>query len=162
MSIGATALLECPACDGVWLTSDEFERICANREAQAAVLHRWSGAPHAAAAGQVRYRPCVQCGTMMNRVNFGRLSGTIVDVCRGHGTFLDSGELHAIVAFVQGGGLDRMRARDIADLRDEQRRLREAQAATMRRSREDPPSALKVLDWTTGDLFSIIDLLKKD
>jgi hypothetical protein len=28
---------------------------------------------------------------MMNRVNFGRLSGTVVDVCRGHGTYLDAG-----------------------------------------------------------------------
>ena len=31
---------------------------------------------------------------MMNRMNFGRLSGTVVDVCSGHGTFLDAGELH--------------------------------------------------------------------
>ena len=38
---------------------------------------------------------------MMNRVNFGRLSGTIVDVCKGHGTFLDPGELHRIVEFIR-------------------------------------------------------------
>ena len=40
---------------------------------------------------------------MMNRVNFGRLSGTVIDVCRGHGTFLDGGELHAIVTFIHRG-----------------------------------------------------------
>jgi hypothetical protein len=64
---------------------------------------------------------------MMNRVNFGRLSGTIVDVCRGHGTFLDAGELHAIVTFIDAGGLDRMREREIEDLKNEQHRLEELQ-----------------------------------
>ena len=36
----------------------------------------------------------------MNRLNFGRLSGTIVDMCNGHGTFLDRGELHQVVKFI--------------------------------------------------------------
>ena len=49
---------------------------------------------------------------MMNRMNFGTLSGAIIDVCRGHGTFLDAGELHQIVTFIQQGGLDRARARE--------------------------------------------------
>ena len=64
----------------------------------------------------------------MNRLNFGRLSGTIVDVCRGHGTFLDAGELHGIVRFIQGGGLDRARQRQIEDLKDQEQRLRQAQS----------------------------------
>ena len=42
VDVGATPLLECAACDGVWVDADEFERICAEREAQAAVLHRLS------------------------------------------------------------------------------------------------------------------------
>ena len=34
----------------------------------------------------------------MNRVNFGKVSGAVgLDVCKGHGTFLDRGELHQIV-----------------------------------------------------------------
>ncbi len=49
----------------------------------------------------IHYRPCIACGKMMNRVNFGRVSGTVIDVCRGHGTFLDAGELHAIVTFIR-------------------------------------------------------------
>ncbi len=59
----------------------------------------------------------------MNRVNFGRLSGTVIDVCRGHGTFLDSGELHAIVTFITEGGLDRARQREKDDLEEERHRL---------------------------------------
>jgi hypothetical protein len=62
----------------------------------------------------------------MNRLNFGRLSGAVVDVCRGHGTFLDRGELHQVVRFIQDGGLDRARRAEIEALRDEQRRLRDA------------------------------------
>ena len=60
---------------------------------------------------------------MMNRVNFGRLSGTIIDVCRGHGAFLDAGELHAIVTFITEGGLDRARQREKDDLEEERHRL---------------------------------------
>ena len=72
---------------------------------------------------EVSYRPCATCGKMMNRVNFGHLSGTVIDVCRGHGTFLDAGELHAIVTFINEGGLDRARQREKDDLEEERHRL---------------------------------------
>ena len=61
----------------------------------------------------------------MNRLNFGRLSGTVVDVCKGHGTFLDRGELHQVVQFILDGGLDRTREVEIGRLKEEQQRLRE-------------------------------------
>lgn len=127
VTIGSASLLECGGCDGVWVDALDFERICAERESRGAVLHRWTSSPPRASVGPVRYRPCVRCGKLMNRVNFGRLSGTVVDVCRGHGTFLDAGELHAIATFVEAGGLDRMREREIEELKEEQRRLQELQ-----------------------------------
>jgi len=127
VSIGPASLLECTTCDSVWVDAVDFERICADRESRAAVLHRWSSARPPVSPQPVRYRPCVRCDKLMNRVNFGRLSGTVVDVCRGHGTFLDPGELHAIVTFVEAGGLDRMREREIQDLKEEQRRLQDVQ-----------------------------------
>jgi Zn-finger nucleic acid-binding protein len=43
-------------------------------------------------------------------VNFGKVSGVIVDVCRDHGTWFDGGELTRVVAFAAGGGLARTRA----------------------------------------------------
>ena len=124
ITLGGISLLECRSCDGVWIGSNDFERICADRGARAAVLAR----PRAASLNPqqgppVRYRPCVVCGKMMNRVNFGRVSGTVIDVCRGHGAFLDSGELHAIATFIMEGGLDRARQREKDDLEDERRRL---------------------------------------
>jgi len=42
----------------------------------------------------------------MARMTFGKHSGIVVDVCRGHGTWFDGGELDAVMAFVRGGGLE--------------------------------------------------------
>ena len=123
IDIGSTPLLECAACDGIWVDADVFERLCAQRESQTAVLQRLSSRAALTTSAPVRYRPCLRCGKMMNRVNFGRMSGTVVDVCRGHGTFLDAGELHAIVTFIKDGGLDRARQRDKDDLEEERHRL---------------------------------------
>jgi len=51
-----------------------------------------------------------------------------VDVCKGHGTFLDAGELQAIVGFIQAGGLERARQRQIDDLKEQEKRLRDQEA----------------------------------
>jgi Zn-finger nucleic acid-binding protein len=126
--IGQLALLECTSCDGVWVDAAEFERICADSEAQGAVLHRWKDLTPGPSIPRVRYRPCLRCQKMMNRVNFGRMSGIVLDVCRGHGTFLDAGELHAIVTFIREGGLDRARQREKSELEEERRRLINLQA----------------------------------
>ena len=111
IAVGAMSMLECGACDGIWVDADVFERLCADRDAQSAVLHRLSRREASGSSARVHYRPCPRCGTLMNRVNFGKLSGTVVDVCKGHGTFLDAGELHQIVAFILDGGLERARER---------------------------------------------------
>jgi Zn-finger nucleic acid-binding protein len=154
------ALLECGACDGVWIEADVFERLCTDRAAQAAVLHRFPGSK-AVAAERVRYRPCVQCGKMMNRVNFGRISGAVVDVCRGHGTFLDSGELHQIVQFIHAGGLDRARERQIEELKEQERRLhaREMDAAR-NRGAANPDTALG-FDAGALSARALFDLIEK-
>jgi Zn-finger nucleic acid-binding protein len=133
--VGAMSLAECPGCFGVWVDVEAFERLCADREAQAAVvmgdaLHRSeSGTGPAASAPieKISYRPCPRCRKMMNRVNFARYSGVVLDVCRTHGTFFDRDELHRVVSFIQGGGLDRARARDREALLEEERRLRALQ-----------------------------------
>jgi Zn-finger nucleic acid-binding protein len=157
VQVGDTALLECGRCHGMWIDAATFEHVCASREAQAAVLHQWPSAARPVAAGEVKYRPCVACGKMMNRMNFGRLSGTIVDLCKGHGTFLDAGELHLIAAFIQGGGLDRARQRQIEDLKEEEQRLRSAQ-----RHPEGPRDQNFEVSrtWSGYDLIALLARLK--
>jgi len=136
--VGEVDLLECAECDGTWIETAAFERLCTQREQQAVIVQaspasRPSGASPPAAPDRVRYRPCPKCGKMMNRQNFGRLSGTIVDTCSGHGTFLDRGELHRVVRFILDGGFERMRRAELLRLQEEQRRLRELELHLSRR-----------------------------
>jgi Zn-finger nucleic acid-binding protein len=75
----------------------------------------------------VRYRKCVVCAQLMNRVNYAGCSGVIVDVCAEHGLWFDRNELQRIVGFIQGGGLDRSRKREIEELKRARSRLQEQQ-----------------------------------
>lgn len=164
LELGSSALMECPACDGVWIEADVFERLCADREARAAVLHRLARGSQSVGGTGIRYRPCVQCGKMMNRVNFGRISGAVVDVCRGHGTFLDAGELHQIVEFIHAGGLERARERQLEELREQERRLaaREGQASG-NRGAADPheASGLHRGQRSDGALLDLIRMMRR-
>jgi len=99
---------------------------------------------------------------MMNRVNFGRLSGAIVDVCKGHGTFLDAGELHQVVTFIHAGGIDRLRALDKEELKQEARNVRQAQEK-LARDRTRRPGSLSPVG--SGDdvagLLDVIDIMRE-
>jgi Zn-finger nucleic acid-binding protein len=74
--------------------------------------------------GEVRYLPCPVCGGLMQRQNFAKVSGVIIDWCRGHGFWFDTHELESVMAFVRDGGLDRSRAHEIAR---QEERLRQAE-----------------------------------
>jgi Zn-finger nucleic acid-binding protein len=127
ISVGSVELLECGGCVGTWIEAAAFERVCADRDSQSAIVHTSPGTAPSRPGGPpaIHYRPCLRCGKLMNRVNFGVVSGTIVDVCKGHGTFLDQGELHRVVQFILDGGLDRMRELKREALVEEEHRLRD-------------------------------------
>ena len=59
----------------------------------------------------------------MNRSNFARASGVIVDVCKAHGLWFDADELPSIIEFVQKGGMEIARQRQLNDIRSERERL---------------------------------------
>jgi Zn-finger nucleic acid-binding protein len=80
-----------------------------------------------AESDKVRYVPCPECGQLMNRVNFARCSGVVVDVCKGHGTWFDRDELRRIVEFIRGGGLSVSREREKREVAEERRKLRQEQ-----------------------------------
>ena len=129
--IGSTAVMECERCLGLWLDVPAFEKICADREQQSAVLGLASPAPtHAVReTNKVKYVQCPQCSQLMNRINFAHCSGVIVDVCKGHGTWFDRDELSRIVEFIRQGGLEASRNREKATLEEERRRLHQEQLA---------------------------------
>ena len=125
VTLGATTIRECERCLGLWVDVPSFEKICADREQQAAALGAASPAPTKLVqdADPVRYVPCPECKQLMNRINFARCSGVVVDICKGHGTWFDREELSRIVEFIRGGGLDAARAREKAALEEERRSL---------------------------------------
>ncbi|MGI8734147.1 MAG: zf-TFIIB domain-containing protein [Pyrinomonadaceae bacterium] len=123
--LGAARIRECERCIGLWVDVPSLEKICADREQQAAVLGAASPAPTKEVQGtdKVRYVPCPECQQLMNRINFARCSGVVVDICKGHGTWFDREELSRIVEFIRGGGLDAARSREKAALEEERRQL---------------------------------------
>jgi Zn-finger nucleic acid-binding protein len=118
--------LECPICCGLFVAVADLAALIAEQEkriqAQASAL---AGEPERAslAAEEVAYLKCPECGTMMNRVNFGRISGVIIDSCKSHGHWLDAGELEKIARWVATGGLDKLRQRQLDEARAEHERL---------------------------------------
>jgi len=138
ITLGTTAMRECETCVGLWVEVAAFERISADREQQAAVLGAASPAPsHQSPASdteKIRYVPCPQCGQLMNRINFARCSGVIVDVCKGHGTWFDRDELSGIVQFIRGGGLEVSRQKEKTELEFERQQLRAEQLLAAKRA----------------------------
>lgn len=123
--VGTVDLRECSRCDGIWADAEALQQICTDREQQAAVLGTAITivAPEIAGMEKVRYVPCPVCKKLMNRVNFAKCSNVVVDVCKAHGTWFDKDELRRIVEFIQAGGLDQARARQIEELERQRREL---------------------------------------
>jgi hypothetical protein len=57
----------------------------------------------------------------MNRTNYGHLSGVVVDVCKEHGLWFDRDKLQGVLKFIEGGGLERGRQRELAELEEKRR-----------------------------------------
>lgn len=113
-------LRSCDSCGGVLVDHATLAALLRELEASPSGRPRVEPRPGGGsrvALDEVRYLPCPDCATSMNRRNFGRTSGVIVDVCAVHGTWFDAGELTRIVAFVASGGLARARAFEESEAR---------------------------------------------
>jgi len=120
IDVGAHRLQECPECTGVMLDHETLEHITHSREAEAGV--RLRGGPNKASSSvrqPVVYRQCPGCDKIMNRKNFGRVSGVIIDVCSDHGIWFDPDELTQVLEFVATGGMSRLREREAMDAKAE-------------------------------------------
>ena len=118
-------LHECPRCGGIFVRSEHLSEMLCNAEL--------GGGPRESglrprALDEVRYVPCPLCHGSMNRVNFGRVSGVIVDVCKMHGTWFDAGELTRVIAFAAAGGLEKTRERESLAKRDGRQHATEVHA----------------------------------
>ena len=117
--VGELEVRECQACGGLWMDRVVFEELGTSRERQGAVLGALPAplAPPVASLEPVLYRPCPACRQRMNRVNYAKRSGVVLDVCKTHGIWFDHDELHRVLAFITEGGLDRARGQEIEELK---------------------------------------------
>lgn len=151
VTIGTNHLLECDTCDGIWADAASLEQLAAEREKQAAVLGM--PAPPAEAPEvekNIRYVPCPECRKLMNRVNFAHCSCVIVDVCKAHGTWFDKDELRRAIEFIRSGGMEKARVRQLAEIEEQQRRLKSMQADAgmfMERGRDTAGTGSDVVDF---------------
>jgi Zn-finger nucleic acid-binding protein len=151
--VGSVILDECTRCGGLWVDSRSFRRICEETEEQTVVLKATTAPAESPvdASRPARYWPCPECRRLMHRQNFARVSGVIIDTCKGHGVWFNQGELRRIVEFIRDGGMDRARAREKSELRDERARLRRAQLdAQLAAARV--PAAYHHVDRDAGDV----------
>ena len=102
------AASECQICAGLWISHSAFKKIRKRAMTEAAHMTDLIESPPKPAelrphTGKFR-RPCAQCGTIMNRKQYARGSGVIIDICRHHGIWFDAKELHQIMDWIARGG----------------------------------------------------------
>jgi len=127
--VGSTPMYECASCASVWLDAGTFTQLCMDREERGAVAAMIGPAivgVVATAGGRVRYVPCPVCKKILNRENFGRQSGVIIDVCKTDGVWFEREELRSVLSFIDGGGLERSRVLESARKAEERRNLEKA------------------------------------
>ena len=120
---GPGALHDCERCGGQFVDHALLKDLLEQRE----VYGKFAPRPpprHNPLATPLRYIPCPLCGEIMLRKNFGRSSGVIVDVCSRHGMWFDRGELPRVLEFVEAGGLELARRRQLDEQRESQRAAR--------------------------------------
>jgi Zn-finger nucleic acid-binding protein len=105
--LGATnvAIFECDACGGMWIEKEVFEVLADRARAQSLPDLDLRPAERKSASGAPSkgpfYRPCVVCSATMNRRNWGKRSGIILDVCQKHGVWFDLHELEDLLRFLR-------------------------------------------------------------
>ena len=152
---GVVGFSECARCGGIFLTRASFDAVvsdAATRERARALDEVPAATP---AEHGFHYRKCPVCGKLMNRTNFGGGSGVIVDVCKPHGAFLDRGELTRIVDFVEKGGWERVKKREILRMEEDLAALE-----SRKRAGEGPMAAFPAAETGDGDsLLKVIGFL---
>jgi Zn-finger nucleic acid-binding protein len=162
--VGAHETLECPMCCGLFVEVDVMESMIRDQEKRVGEVASPTKRPERSSlnAGPVSYVMCPVCGTVMNRLNYGRISGVIVDYCKKHGYWLDEGELEKIAKWVATGGLQLKYEREAEDAKAEAeaaRKQADAINASIRMSGDDFSGGSGVRLTFSGGLLDLVSKL---
>jgi len=157
--IEGTAVRECMGCGGFWTSVETFESLCSDKEQQSAVLNfittqTFESRPISA----IIYVPCPDCKQLMNRSNFARSSGVIIDLCKEHGVWFDADELQKIIDFIDKGGLAKSREKQKIALEEARSRLRDEQRKLTLMERRAGSRSTGFFEpySTAGDVISVL------
>jgi len=109
LSVGEFSIIGCKKCGGAFVSHETFEMMQAQAD-KLIVATEPVKKNHFAQAEAVRYIRCPVCRNMMNRTNFAKISGVIIDTCKGHGIWFDAGEVERIMDFVVHGGIGKAKS----------------------------------------------------
>jgi Zn-finger nucleic acid-binding protein len=138
--VGDTLIDQCHDCGGIWIDQDAFDRLTSESASRQSALSALGvfPPPKLASVGKrppVAYLRCPDCDQIMNRRNFARRSGVIIDVCRAHGIWFDHEELTRVLHFVKTGGLEKAKQEEDEERREKERSARiDRMMADMRQS----------------------------
>lgn len=125
----------CQNCGGAWMGAQAFDLLVKQAQ-ERAIASEGGEAPKrrvmTSLKTKVVYRPCPECKQMMQRKNFARVSGVIVDRCGPHGYFFEAGELEDVVAFIESGGLSLAQKRDAMEAKLDAQQRRHIASMTVR------------------------------
>ena len=92
---------------------------------------------------KIRYVKCPECRRVMDRVNFAKRSGVVVDQCFVHGIWLDSGELTHLLEWKKAGG-QLLHQEHLAELEDQKKRQKNVLPGTVTTDQ----------DYRSGNIFN--------
>ena len=105
---GSFAIERCDQCFGLFFDPGEIQTFLETSVSAAYEVNlKQIGnitRERASKDSQITYIKCPTCGKIMNRVNFGYMSGVVMDQCRKHGVWLDNGELVQLMEWKKAGG----------------------------------------------------------
>ncbi len=100
----------CSKCDGIFIKENIMKQLIdkqtVDRKKFDYLMIRFiKKNPRHAIETNAKYKNCPVCKKMMQRYNYGAISGVILDRCvQGHGIWLDAGELKQIIEWKYHGG----------------------------------------------------------
>ncbi|MFO0553787.1 MAG: zf-TFIIB domain-containing protein [Polyangiaceae bacterium] len=121
LAVEGALVLDCAACGGVFVGNDVLAKL--ESPEGHALRVAFPERPRTPESGAVHYLKCPRCSQLMNRTDFVRGSGIVVDVCKSDGVWFDAGEVNAVIALVERGDVARARRDKVREASDEKQRL---------------------------------------